>query len=161
MIYIFKAQIKHSKIILKLIREFADYFGDLDKITITEKDIQDTIFCENPKSEILLFKESKDHNEIVGYTLYFYQHSGYTLENFIYIDTIYIDKRYRNRGFGKKVMQYFCQKAINENCFRIEWNCYNLNKNAIRFYDNLGANKVLNNIQYRFNKEDFTKILNK
>ena len=35
-----------------------------------------------------------------------------------------------------------------------------LNENAIKFYDNLGAKKVLDNIQYRLNKDDMEKILN-
>ena len=160
MSYIFESPIQHSKTILKLLKEFAEYFQELEKVTATEEEMKETLFCKNPKSKALLIKES-ENSEIIGFALYSYQLSGYSFkENIIYINVLHISKKYRNSGFGKKVMHFFYKKAIDENCFRIEWNCYGPNENAIKFYDNLGAKKVLDNIQYRLNKDDMEKILN-
>ena len=56
----------------------------------------------------------------------------------IWIEEIIIDGNYRNKGYGKKMIEQINTFAKENECTRIELNCWSFNKNAINFYNKLG-----------------------
>lgn len=157
MVYIFQAGIQHSEILLQLIKELAEYEGMLDRVTGDVEGIKKTLFCENPKVEAILIKENENSSDIVGFALYFYNYSTFLCKHGIYIEDIYVKEKYRRRGFGKKVFQYLCQKAVEKDCGRVEWWCLDWNRKSIDFYLNLGAEAMIDWTVYRLNREEIEK----
>ena len=58
----------------------------------------------------------------------------------INIEDICIDEKYQRNGIGKKLYNQIIQIAKEKNIHNVELTVWNFNKNAIRFYENLGMN---------------------
>ena len=56
------------------------------------------------------------------------------------IGDICIDKKYQRNGIGKKLYNQIVQIAKEKNIHNVELMVWNFNKNAIKFYENLGMN---------------------
>ncbi len=156
----FQAKIEHSEILLKLIKELAEYEGMLDQVVGTVEQIEKTLFCQNPKVEAMLLKESED-SEVIGFALYFYNYSTFLCKHGIYIEDIYVREEFRGRGYGKKFFQEVCKRAIEKDCGRVEWWCLDWNKPSIDFYLKLGAKPMSDWTVYRLTSDEIKKIASK
>ena len=54
------------------------------------------------------------------------------------VEKIGVDKNFRRNGYGRILINAIKKKAKQENCNRIELNCWSFNKNAIKFYRKIG-----------------------
>jgi GNAT superfamily N-acetyltransferase len=52
---------------------------------------------------------------------------------------VFIRPEFRRNGFGRAIFKYLAQKALAENCGRLEWWVLDWNAPAIDFYRGLGA----------------------
>ena len=147
-----------AEIVLQLIKELAEYEGMLDKVVGNINDIKKTLFCENPKVEALLVKESEESSDVIGFAIYFYNYSTFLCKHGIYIEDIYIHESYRGRGFGKKVFQYICNKALEKDCGRVEWWCLDWNKKSIDFYLKMKAEPMSEWTVYRLTRNEIEII---
>ena len=57
------------------------------------------------------------------------------------VDQLVIDEKYRGQGLGKKLMEEVQNIALNNNCDRIELNCWMFNENALAMYEHIGFNR--------------------
>lgn len=86
----------------------------------------------NPLSVIFIAEEN---NIAVGYIIF---RCMYNVTNSLWIDQFYIRKKYRNKGYGKSLINEVKEYAKNNNFERIELNCWTFNDNALDFYRYLG-----------------------
>ena len=56
------------------------------------------------------------------------------------IGDICVDEKYQRNGIGKKLYNQIVQIAKEKNIHNVELMVWNFNKNAIKFYENLGMN---------------------
>lgn len=87
-----------------------------------------------------------------------------------FIDDIVVDNNYRRKGIGKILYNYLLEKAKNNKIDSIELNVWSFNKDAIKFYEELGMSvknmkleHLLNNnldIEYRENSFKITNKVN-
>ena len=56
----------------------------------------------------------------------------------MWIDEICIDEKYRRKGIGKLLIQEVKKEAKENNCNKIELNCWEFNESAMRFYESIG-----------------------
>jgi GNAT superfamily N-acetyltransferase len=80
----------------------------------------------------------------VGYVLYFYTYSSFLAAPTLYLEDIFI-----------------VREAVKEGCGRMEWSVLTWNKNAIQFYDKLGARRLDEWLVYRLTAEKLTRVLGK
>ena len=83
--------------------------------------------------EIILVIEI--NNIIIGYVKFKYNTKA---TKFIWIDEIVIDNDYKKKGYGKTLITEVTKFAKENNCKRIELNCWSFNKDALRFYEKIG-----------------------
>lgn len=57
------------------------------------------------------------------------------------VDQLVIDEKYRNHGLGKKLIEEVKKIALDNNCDRIELNCWMFNENALGMYEHIGFKK--------------------
>ena len=151
-----KANKDDSQLILDFIKELADYEGMLDKVTAGIDNLNKTLFCKNPKAEVLILREGESD---VGFTIYFYNYSTFLCKNGIYIEDIYVRKKFRGKGDGTAFFKYICQKAIKEDCGRVEWWCLDWNKPSIDFYrEKLCAEQMSDWTVYRLSSDEIKNI---
>ena len=56
----------------------------------------------------------------------------------LWINEICVNKEYRRNGIGSALIEKAKEIARENNCIRLELNCWELNKDAIKFYENVG-----------------------
>lgn len=76
----------------------------------------------------------EDNEVIVGYAAL--QIKNKTSKS-IWIDEIIVDSNYRNKGYGKKLIDEIYKYAKENDCIRVELNCWSFNSGAHEFYDKL------------------------
>ncbi len=80
----------------------------------------------------------------------------------LWINEIGIKQEYRRNGIGSALIQRAKEIAKENNCVRLELNCWEFNENAIKFYKNLGLTTQrrvmeINIVNNGINQSDFTK----
>jgi GNAT superfamily N-acetyltransferase len=150
-----KANISDNQIILDFIKELAAYEQLSDKVVATIENINTTLFCDNPKAEVLILEVD---DRPAGFALFFHNYSTFLCKYGIYIEDIYVREIYRGGGHGKALLRHICMLAKERDCGRVEWWCLDWNKSSIDFYLKLGAEPMSDWTVYRLNKEEIDDI---
>ena len=133
------AKKQDTPLILKFIRELAEYEKLIHEVTATEDILRKNLFSKKKSTEVIIayYKEIP-----VGFSLFFHNFSTFLGKPGIYVEDIYISGNYRNRGFGKEIFSYFAGLAVKRDCGRLEWSVLNWNKPALSFYKKIGAKSM-------------------
>ncbi len=135
-----------ASIILKLIKDLAEYEKAPDQVEATETQILETIFAENPKVFCDLVEVD---NQIVGMAIWFLNYSTWQGKHGIYLEDLFIEPEFRGRGYGKALLQHLA-KICNERGYgRFQWWVLDWNSPAIEFYRALGAEAMSEWTVYR------------
>ena len=128
-----------TPLILRFIKELAEYEKLLSEVTATEETLKSNLFKERKAAEVLLayYKEIP-----VGFAVFFHNFSTFLGKPGIYLEDIFISPEYRGKGFGKIVLSYLAKLAVERGCGRFEWWVLDWNKNAITFYRQIGAKSM-------------------
>lgn len=130
------AEEKDVPLILKFIKELAEYEKCLDQVVATEEILKASLFGERSNAEVIL---AYFENKPVGFALFFHNFSTFLGRPGLYLEDLYIIPEVRGKGFGKKLMIYLAKLAKERNCGRFEWWVLDWNTPAIQFYHSLGA----------------------
>lgn len=134
--------------IFKLIKELA-YFEKLNPPRgSAKKRLLNDAFSKNPLYYILV---SESGNNITGYAFYFFTYSSFLARKTLYLEDIYVSRKERSKGIGQAFFKELIKIAKKQKCGRMEWCVLDWNKNAIKFYDKLGAKPLGDWIYYRIN----------
>ena len=77
----------------------------------------------------------EDENRIVGYIQYEIREKH---AKTMWVDQLVIDKQYQKKGYGKLLLDKVIELAKQENCERIELECWAFNDNAVGMYNHIG-----------------------
>jgi GNAT superfamily N-acetyltransferase len=127
---------KDVPLILKLIREHAEYEKALDRLTATEDILRATLFGPRPYAEALIAHIGE---EPAALAMYFFSCSSYSGLPNLFLEDIFVRPKFRGSGVGKELLVFLARLAREHGCGRMEWCVLNWNEPAIRFYKNLGA----------------------
>lgn len=129
------AERKDVSLILKFIKELADYEKMLNEVVADEATLEAWIF-DKQKAEVIFAVE--DEKE-VGFALFFHNFSTFRGRVGIYLEDLYVKPECRGKGYGKAILKKLASIAVECGCGRLEWWCLDWNKTSIDFYLSLGA----------------------
>ena len=132
-------------LILRFIKELADYEKMSDEVVADEKMLEEWIF-DKQKAEVIFALED---NKEVGFALFFHNFSTFLGKAGIYLEDLYVQPEYRGRGYGKAILKKLASIAVERGCGRLEWCCLDWNKPSIDFYLSLGAQAMFDWTIYR------------
>ena len=141
-------------LILRFIRELADYEGMLDQVVATEELLNQWLF-EKEKAEVIL--GMKD-GETVGFALFFHNFSTFLGRAGLYLEDLYVKPEHRGNGYGKAILQKLAAIAVERKCGRLEWRCLDWNKPSIDFYRSLGAEPMSDWTVYRIAGDTLARL---
>jgi len=141
-----EATIEDSALILKFVKELAEFERAASEVTATVEDIQRSIFGADSTVHALIC--SIDEMPI-GFAVYFYNYSTWKGKNGLFLEDIYIQPKYRSKGAGKMLLKHLAKIAVLKDCGRFEWSVLNWNKSTIKFYESIGAKPQNEWISYR------------
>ena len=131
-----KATVQDVPLILRFIRELAEYEKLLHGVSTNEEQLRETLFGPNPSAEVLLVY---DDVEPVGFAVYFFSYSTFMGRPKLYLEDLFVRPEARGNGFGRRLLGYLARVAVERGCGRMEWAVLDWNEPAIGFYKQLGA----------------------
>ena len=144
-----------APIILQFIRELAEFEKLLHEVTATEQQIKESMFGERKHAEAIIAR--LDGNP-VGFALFFHNYSTFQSKPGIYLEDLFVQPTARDKGIGKALLQKLAAIARERNCGRLQWVVLNWNAQAIRFYEELGAEGQKDWVPFRLQGEALEKL---
>nr|GLL21823.1 probable acetyltransferase NATA1-like [Ipomoea trifida] len=117
-------------------------FTPIDKIVSLDLPIDKIVSLDlpidDPDAEI--FKsEALIGATVAGYALFFPNYSSFLAKSGFYIEDIFVPVVYRRKGFGRMLLSAVAGQAAKMGYGRVEWVVLDWNVNAIKFYEQMGA----------------------
>jgi len=125
-------------LILYFIKALATYEKMLDQVIATKESLLQSIFIDK-KAEVLLAYEL---NNPIGFALFYSTYSTFQGKPSLFLEDLFIDEKYRKKGYGKQIIAYLASIAKKRQYSRIDWWCLDWNQKSIDFYESIGAKKL-------------------
>lgn len=130
-----KASREDVPIILKFIRELAEYEQLLHEVVATEEILTESLFEKNQAHVIIAEKNCVP----IGFALYFFNFSTFLGKANLYLEDLYVSPEARGSGAGRGLLIELGKIAVQNNCERLDWWCLDWNQKSIEFYKSMGA----------------------
>jgi len=119
-----------------MIREFAAFEHLEQEVGMTEEDLARDGFGPHPKFRSVI---AEWDGQPVGYAIFFEFYSSFQGRTGLFLDDIFVRPDFRKHGIGKALISHVAGIAWREKYFCMRWEVLDWNKQAIEFYNNLGA----------------------
>lgn len=123
-------------VILRFIRELAEYEKMADEVVATDESLERWLFEEKAAEVLFAVDEA---GEKVGFALFFHSFSTFLGRPGIFLEDLYVAPEHRGKGYGKALLSELARIALDRGYGRLEWNCLDWNEPSIAFYTSLGA----------------------
>jgi len=122
--------------IMAMIRELA-VFEKLEHLVVADEAmLHAELFGAKPGVEGIVGEEA---GEVVSYALFFHNFSTFLCKKGLYLEDLYVKQNRRGAGYGKQMLAALAKIAVERQCGRFEWSVLDWNVNAIKFYEQMGA----------------------
>ncbi len=148
------AKREDTDIILRFIKELADYENLLSEVVADRETLEHWIFDEK-KAEVVFAVEN---GEKIGFALFFHNFSTFLGRAGIYLEDLYVRPEHRGKGYGKALLTFLAQLAVKRGCGRLEWWCLDTNTPSIDFYRSMGAEPMDEWTVYRISGETLREL---
>jgi len=122
--------------IVRLLRALAEYEHLLHETTVTEGDLCEPLFGPLPRAHAIL---AETGGRAVGLALFYYTFSTFKARSNIFLEDLFVEPAHRGAGIGLALMRHLAQRAVAENCARMEWRVLDWNQPSIDFYQRIGT----------------------
>ena len=145
-------------VVLSFIRKLAEYERLAHEAVATEDLLRKTLFGARRTAKVAI---GYFEQQPVGFVLFFHNYSTFLGRPGIYIEDLFVDEKFRRRGFGGALLRHVAQLAKQRECGRLEWSVLDWNEPAIQFYRKLGAVPMSEWTVFRVTGEALTKLADK
>lgn len=125
--------------ILDLIMQLAIQEGALEEVETTREQLEDALFCDNPRVFVAVVEHPSKPNSLAAFALYWIDFPTWQGRHGIYIEDICVTKELRGQGIGRALMSYLAQICVERGYARLAWWVKNSNTPAVDFYSDMGA----------------------
>lgn len=123
-------------LILRFIRDLADYEKLTHQLAVDEAALRTHLFGPRPCAEVLLGFAGA---EPAAFAVFFQNFSTFLGRPGLYLEDLFVRPAFRRRGFGRAMLLHLGRLANRRGCGRFEWTVLDWNRPAIEFYQSLGA----------------------
>jgi GNAT superfamily N-acetyltransferase len=142
-------------LILRFIKELAEYERLSHEVVATEDGLRETLFGDRPAAEVVIARAA---GEPMGFALYFTTYSTFLGRPGIYLEDLFVLPEWRGRGVGRALLTHLAKLAVARRCGRLEWAVLDWNERAIGFYKRLGARPMDDWTVYRVTGDALTAL---
>ena len=123
-------------LVLRFVRALAEYERLGHEAVATEADFRRLLFGEPPRAWAMI---AEWEGAPVGLALWYYSVSTFLGRPSLYVEDVFVEPAYRNRGLGRAIFVELARRALAEGCGRMEWSVLDWNAPSIAFYRSIGA----------------------
>ena len=149
------AELADVPVIAELIRALARFEKLEGEVTMTEERLAENLFGRHRYAETLIAEEA---GASVGFALFFHNFSTFLALPGIYLEDLFVVPEHRGRGIGKALLKELARLAVERGCGRLEWAVLDWNREAIGFYERLGARPNSEWTVYRLTGESLSAL---
>jgi GNAT superfamily N-acetyltransferase len=142
-------------VIARLIRELARFEKLEHEVTMTEELLSVNLFGPHRYAETLI---AEDAGNPIGFALFFHTFSTFLGKPGLYLEDLFVIPEQRSHGVGRALLRQLARIALERGCGRLEWAVLNWNRDAIKFYERLGARPNSEWTVYRLAGEALTSL---
>ncbi len=142
-------------VIAELIRGLARFEKLESEVVMTEELLATGLFGKHPYAEVLLAEED---GRPVGFALFFHNFSTFLGRPGLYLEDLFVLPDQRGGGIGRMLLTRLARIAVERGCGRLEWAVLDWNRDAISFYERLGARPNSEWTVYRLTGEALTGL---
>jgi GNAT superfamily N-acetyltransferase len=142
-------------LIAELIRGLARYEKLEHEVTMTEERLAANLFGPHHYAETLI---AEAEGSPVGFALFFHNFSTFLAQPGIYLEDLFVVPEHRARGIGRALLKELARLAVERECGRLEWSVLDWNREAIGFYERLGARPNSEWTVYRLSGEALSAL---
>ena len=142
-------------VIAELIRGLARFEKLEHEVTMTEEMLAANLFGPHHYAETLI---AEDEGVAVGFALFFHNFSTFLARPGIYLEDLFVIPEQRGRGVGRELLRELARLAVERECGRLEWAVLDWNRDAIAFYERLGARPNSDWTIYRLTGEALSSL---
>jgi GNAT superfamily N-acetyltransferase len=145
-------------LIVRLIKSLSVYEKLDHMVVANEAKVEKALFGERPYAETLI---ADLDGKPVGFALFFHNFSTFLAQPGIYLEDLFVEPEHRGAGIGRALLGRLAEIAIERECGRLEWAVLDWNKDAIGFYERLGAQPQDEWTVYRLTGEPLRRLAGK
>jgi GNAT superfamily N-acetyltransferase len=123
-------------LIADLIRQLAKFEKLEDEVVLTDDLLRNGLFGTRPYAETVIAEKD---GKPIGFALFFHTFSTFLARPGIYLEDLFVLEEHRGHGVGRALLSHLAHLAVERGCGRLEWAVLNWNRDAIGFYERLGA----------------------
>lgn len=127
-----------AALILRFIRELAEFEREPDAVKATEESLRHALFGERSAEAVIAEQGGKP----MGFALFFHNFSTWTGRKGLYLEDLYVTPEARGSGVGTALLRHLAAIALDRDCGRFEWAVLDWNTPAIDFYTAMGAESL-------------------
>jgi GNAT superfamily N-acetyltransferase len=131
-----KAERGEAGLISEMIHELAAYEKLSHECSASEELLDRHLFGAHPAAEAFL---ALADGQPAGFALCFQNFSTFLSRPGLYLEDLFVRPPLRRRGIARALLQHLAAVAQERGYGRLEWSVLDWNKDAIRFYESLGA----------------------
>lgn len=94
------------------------------------------LFGKNPKLYCLV---AESNGLYVGYIVWMKQYSTWDAKEYLYMDCLYLDDKWRGYGIGEALVNEMKEYGRSQSIDLVQWQTPDFNVRAIKFYNRIGA----------------------
>lgn len=143
-----KAKADDCDAIYQMIYDMAVFENMPDQVKISPEKLREDGFGDNPKYRALVCECTKT-KKVFGYTIYYFVYSTWKGE-IAYLEDIYVEKEWRNKGIGVNLMKSVISDALESGCEQCRLMCLEWNKTALNLYKKYGAKDLTHSENWVF-----------
>ena len=122
--------------VVGLVRELAEYEKALHEVRLTEEQLHDRLFGEDPK---LFGHVVEVDGRVVCMALWFLNFSTWRGTHGIYLEDLFVQPQHRGSGLGRELLRTLAALCVERGYSRLEWSVLDWNTPSIDFYRAAGA----------------------
>ena len=141
-------------LILKLIKDLAEYEKLPHAVVATEEILRDSLFRKRVAEVVIGYAG----DEPAGFAVFFQTFSTFLGVPGMYLEDIFVEPKWRRKGLGRQLLIQLAKIANERGYGRVEWSVLNWNEPAINFYKALGAKPMDEWTVFRLTGESLRKL---
>ena len=138
------AELRDVSPMVGLIRELAEFENLTHLLQVTPEKLRPQLFGEKPVAEAVVAevpaaRVAPGESTVAAFAVFFTNFSTFLAQPGLYLEDLYVKPAHRGIGIGRAMLTRLARLAAERGYGRFEWSVLDWNKDAIRFYEKMGA----------------------
>ena len=132
------AVVEDVPVVLRLVRELAEYEKALHEVETSEEQLREALFPAGREPAVFAHVAVVE-GEVVGCAIWFLSFSTWTGTHGIWLEDLYVTPAQRGSGIGQELLRTLADLCVERGYHRLEWWVLDWNAPSIGFYESIGA----------------------